>query len=138
MKIRIQDNSVRFRITIKELETLLADGAIISRTAFPGTREAHVLSYGITSVRDAHESRIRFTGDQIIAELCERDLQLLKDDSREGVYCPSELPRLDGERFIFFIEKDRPGSACEKPEHWIYEESAGKPTGFRPIKGSAQ
>jgi hypothetical protein len=130
MKIRIQDNSIRFRITVRELEELAERGELMRTTTFPtGT----VFSYGIRVKTEAAQSSIDMADGAIVAVLSAADLDLLRDDSREGVYCRTEAAE-ERARFIFFVEKDRPGATCEKPEHWIYEEHAGKPASFRPIQ----
>ena len=39
MKLRIRDNSVRFRLTQGEVDVLRTDGVVSARTGFPGARE---------------------------------------------------------------------------------------------------
>lgn len=131
MKIRVQDNSVRFRITIRELETLAKDGELISSVEFPGTGAS--FSYGIRIEPDIPNGSIAFDGKAILTTLSPAELSQLQDDSREGIYFRHEPAEEAGKRFIFFIEKDRPSSVCEKPEQWIYEEAGGKVQSLRPI-----
>jgi hypothetical protein len=134
MKIRIQDNSVRFRITVRELETLVETGDLVARTSFPGGKSE--FRYGLRVAPPAGPSQITFQDNAIIATLSSEDLAQLRDPAREGVYIQDESApdaASSPKRFIFFVEKDRPGSACEKPEQWIYEETAGKPISLREI-----
>jgi hypothetical protein len=132
MKIRMQDNSVRFRITVKELETLAERGELVSHVQFPG--DSVPFNYGLRLEPEATTGAIAFNGQSITASLSASELKELMDDSREGIYFRQEPTKQDDQRFIYFIEKDRPGSACQKPEQWIYEEIAGKPESFRPIE----
>lgn len=139
MKIRIQDNSIRFRITVRELETLSTQGSLWSFTTFPNEADepSQVFGYGIEIGTAEAETRIQFHDGKVIITLSPADLTLLQDDRREGVYFKREPDAERVERFMFFVEKDRPAATCDKPEHWIYDEVAGKPAGFRPInKGS--
>lgn len=136
MKLRIKDNSVRFRITLKEWETLRDTHRLSAVTRVPGRQHALVeFRYGISRDPDATDSRLEVAPFQFVFVLGREDFEALSDPAREGVYCREEWQRSDGEieRFIVFVEKERPGAACEKPEAWIYEETPGRPPSTRPI-----
>jgi hypothetical protein len=124
MKIRIQDNAVRYRITLKELDTLNSDGAIEAHTAFP---DGIVFRYAVRKTSD-HESICRCEAQAIVLYLSPADVEALSNAQQEGVYLRTER---GGERFMAFIEKDRPASRCDKPEEWIYDTAPGaKPVTF--------
>ncbi len=136
MKIRIQDNSVRFRITLKELETLQAVGRLESRTEVPsepGT--ARQFLYAVCANPAATLSRLRLHPFGMELELSAPDFAVLCLPDQEGVYIRNEWSDGSGtpRRSLAFVEKDRPGSTCEKPEAWIYEEIPGRSRETRPI-----
>jgi hypothetical protein len=132
LKLRIQDNSVRFRVTIKELEELSRDGEIRRQTAFPSSEGCSRFEYAIHVCNSAVVSTIECRDGAIVATVTHVDLARLLDDATEGIYFRTEPGDDRAERFMFFIEKDRPAAACDKPEHWIYEERHGKPASTRP------
>jgi hypothetical protein len=136
MKLRIKDNSVRFRITLKELETLRSEGVLRSET--------HVLNldgpggvFRCALVRDpdAQASRMEWAAEGATMRLASADFQTLANDKEEGVYIRREWTDEDGfrHRFMAFVEKDRPRSVCDKIEEWIYEERLGQKPLTRPI-----
>jgi hypothetical protein len=98
---------------------------------FPGTGAR--FSYGIRVNPDTTDGFISFDGKAILTTISAAELSQLQDDSREGIYFRHEPADEGAKRFIFFIEKDRPSSVCEKPEQWIYEEAGGKVQSLRPI-----
>lgn len=136
MKIRIQDSSVRFRITLKEIEELRRDGKIVRQTqVHSSSGPCGQFTYEIRSEVTAVESHVVLGPFSITLLLAEPDLSTLCEPSQEGVYIRHEI--IDGEnsphRFIAFVEKDRPSSKCDKPEEWIYHQQPGKPPVTRPI-----
>lgn len=132
MKIRIQDNSVRFRITLKELDELNANGSIEGRSTsiLSSAAAGGTLVYGVRAVPSATASECQVTSAGIWLELCPSDLATLNDAAQEGVYLRREH---NGERFMAFIEKDRPGGKCDKPEAWVYEYAPGQAPSTKPI-----
>jgi hypothetical protein len=136
MKLRIKDNSVRFRITLKELETLRSEGVLRSET--------HVLNldgpggvFRCSLVRDpdAQASRMEWAAEGATMRLAPEDFQTLAKEEEEGIYLRREWTDEDGfrHRFMAFVEKDRPRSTCDKIEEWIYEERLGQKPLTRPI-----
>ena len=130
MKLRIKDDAVRFRITIKELEQLRAEGLLEKETWVPGGKDGEpvVFVYVIAVGRELERSRFVMEPYVMRAELSEKDFELLASPEEEGVYIRREwtLPDGSARRFMFFVEKDRPGSSCAKPEEWVYEEVIGQ------------
>ena len=140
MKLRIKDNAVRFRITLKELEELRSSGCIERRTRVPGAGgEWREFRYAAMVDTESSESRMELGAFEMVLVLGRQDFETLCDPENEGTYVRNEWRGPDGEwhRFMAFIEKDRPGSACVKPEEWIYEEIPGRRPLTRPIPGKA-
>lgn len=125
MKIRIQDNSVRFRISMSELETLLANGLIESRTEMVSPQTKQCVGrfiYGIKRLPGVAESACEIEPGSIWLLLNDADCEKLSDPRKEGVYLRVETEIEPGvvHRFMSFVEKDRPATHCDKPELWIY------------------
>jgi hypothetical protein len=126
MKIRIQDNSVRFRITLKELEALNQTGRIESVTEVyspEGTAPEGRFVYAVAAADIGASSRCAIEPGSITVYLNDADRVTLNSPSEEGVYLRREHTLASGEtrRFMAFVEKDRPASKCDKPEAWIYD-----------------
>lgn len=142
MKIRIQDSSVRFRITLKELEVLGETGALARETRVPSPDGAApaVFRYEVRRDADAPESRFHVKPFGMCLVLSDSDFRHLADPANEGAYIRREWTDEEGRprRFMVFIEKDRPGSTCIKQEAWIYElDYANGRAETRPIPGRA-
>ena len=134
MKLRIQDSSVRFRITLKELEIIESGGGIEKACHLPnGT----VFRYMASINRELPESRMVAEPFSIAIELSTPDAEQLSDPAQEGVYIRREWTDDTGEprRFMAFIEKDRPASTCKKIEAWIYEGHNGGENVLVPKSG---
>ena len=136
MKIRIQDNSLRLRMTLKEVEALATTGRVartmqVLGAAGPGGR----LEYELIRDGSLVESVVVVEGSSISVRLCEADFHELQEEGREGVYLRREWTGDDGasQRFMAFVEKDRPGSTCEKKEQWIYDAPERGEVVLRPI-----
>jgi hypothetical protein len=135
MKLRIQDNSIRYRITLRELEDLKTYGCVerFCRTPWGGE-----LRYAVR-VDSSGESRVDIGASSVTLVLSQADFAVLCDETNEGVYVRREWQGPDGapQRMIAFVEKDRPATACDKPEYWIYEGHAGGEETRRPIPKKA-
>lgn len=138
MKIRIQDNSIRFRITLKELEQLNQERDVVAETVIRDPRTGMVegrFQYGLARLTPECESRCEIGPASIFIHLNPADLAVLNDPREEGVYLRREARMPDGSmyRFMAFVEKDRPPSKCDKPERWIYDQHPGAVYETRPI-----
>lgn len=136
MKIRIQDNSIRFRLTLKEVEELGRTGALTSQSrVLSPTGPAGVFHYGIECLTGAEESEVIVGISSIVLRLSEADRASLMQPDEEGVYLRREWTAPNGtiHRFMAFIEKDRPGSTCVKKEQWIYDAPPHGDVETRPI-----
>jgi hypothetical protein len=69
MKLRIQDNSLRLRLTQKEVARLGTEGAVESAIRFS---EHHVLRYSVLISRDAGSVSVRYDGGTICVSLPEK------------------------------------------------------------------
>jgi hypothetical protein len=125
VKLRIKDNSFRFRITLRELEALQEAGRIESGASYPAPDgETSTFTYAVEIDDAVGEGRLDLDGSALTLRLGPAELQELADPSREGVYLRRQWIDSGGatRRAIAFIEKDRPSSSCDKPEHWIYRD----------------
>lgn len=139
MKLRIRDNTVRFRITLRELEALESNGKLEKETMIPSMESPEsptVFTYSLCVAKDLKESRLVAGAFSLTAELSQEDFDTLKSETEEGVYVRKEWKDKKGteSRFMLFVEKDRPGSTCTKPEEWVYEHIPGSTPETRPIK----
>ncbi|AXA37142.1 MAG: hypothetical protein D6691_01885 [Candidatus Hydrogenedentota bacterium] len=137
MKIRVQDSSVRYRVTLRELEELQKQGRIAAECLTP---DGGTWRYAIRLAPDCEASRLAIEPFAITLELTPSDFQELSRPDREGVYVRREWSDSGGEvrRMIAFVEKDRPAATCEKPEMWIYEGHGKGPQITVPISSSSE
>ncbi len=126
MKLRIKDNSFRFRITLSELEELRTEGFVSCESL--ASRQEMCFTYSVQHDPQIRESCLQVQSFAMVLQLSSRDLDNLLKPEEEGVYLKSEWEGEDGSvcRAITFIEKDRPSSHCDKPDSWIYEDSHHK------------
>ena len=136
MKIRIQDNSIRLRMTLRELEAFESKGVVsrsmqVVNTGGLGPR----LEYRLIHDRSAPESTAEIIGYEIAVRLSTQDMQELLRPDVEGVYIRREWvsPQGESHRFMAFVEKDRPASNCVKREEWIYDAPPHGQVLTRPI-----
>jgi len=123
MKIRIQDSSVRFRITLKELESLVGEGRVQRECVVPAAGGVARLSYAVVVDAALEASDLALEPFAVVLRLAQRDLATLASPAEEGIYIRREWRDSSGvqQRFMVFLEKDRPASTCKKIESWIYE-----------------
>ena len=136
MKIRIQDNSIRLRLTLREVEAFAKEGRIerITQVVGPAGLGA-CFRYALRFEASAVETTVRIDGPSIEVVLSATDRDALLREDEEGVYVRREWIAPDGaaHRFMVFVEKDRPGSTCVKKDQWIYDAPAQGPVETRPI-----
>jgi hypothetical protein len=97
MKVRWTNGSVRFRITPKELDTLIAGDAIETSLAAPGG------SWRVV-IQAAAETRIAMVEGVLQVTIDAADRDRLADAETEGVYFSSE----GNEPLRYYVEKDFP------------------------------
>lgn len=136
MKIRIQDNSIRLRLTLREVEAFAGEGVLSRTTQVVGPQGLGPrFEYRLEHDADAPESVVEMNALCIAVRLCSTDRAELVSNENEGVYIRREWIAPDGavHRFMAFVEKDRPGSTCVKKEQWIYDAPPHGPVETRPI-----
>lgn len=136
MKLRIQDNSLRIRISLRELEELLAAGKVSRTMQILGPDGlGPQLQYSLEHAAALPESIVTLTQNRITVHLSSADRDELIREDAEGVYLRREWTDLDGgrHRFMAFVEKDRPAATCRKIEQWIYDDPPHGPCETRPI-----
>jgi hypothetical protein len=121
MKLRIQDNSFRFRITLKELEELQFERSLVRESRFQPD-PLSTLRYEVIAITKG-PSTLHTQPGTIQLQLSPEDLRRLSSPEEEGVYLRREWTDSSGKahRSMAFIEKDRPATACSKPDEWIYD-----------------
>lgn len=107
MKIRIQDNSIRLRLSRSEVQALAADGRVASVTQFPGGPAFH---YRVESSPASVMAVASFIDGCISVRLPERSV--LAWAASEQVSLSGEQMLENGEQLILLIEKD---FACLTP-----------------------
>jgi hypothetical protein len=136
MKIRIQDNSIRLRMTLREVETF-AETGLITRTTQVVTPNGlgPVFQYSLQYDATLTESEVLVDGASITVQVGPTDRDTLLQPEQEGIYIRREWisPQGTSHRFMAFVEKDRPGSTCVKKEQWIYDAPPNGPVETRPI-----
>jgi hypothetical protein len=136
VKIRIQDNSIRLRMTLREVETFAETGSIARSTQVVTPQGlGPVFRYSLEFDSTLSESEVLIDGSAITVQLCMTDRDTLLNQQEEGVYIRREWNSPDGKshRFMAFVEKDRPGSTCVKKEQWIYDAPPHGPVETRSI-----
>jgi hypothetical protein len=141
VKLRIRDNSFRFRITLEELEKLRAE-AKVEVSSMAGLPEQGHHPFGYRLCVDASTeacSHLMVEPYSISLVLSQSDFETLSQPDKEGIYIRHEWTGAGGggQRSMITVEKDRPASSCDKPDEWIYHEGhGGSPSTVRPIPKS--
>lgn len=126
MKLRLLDDSFRFRVTSDELGLLQQTGSLLTTSRFPGDDGEVAFTFGIRIEEGILESRMEAGPGSLQLCLSVQDLQLLLDPDCEGVYLKRQWgdPAGATRRAIAFVEKERRSSPLSGPEDWIYEKDA--------------
>jgi hypothetical protein len=107
MKLRIRDNSVRFRLSQGEVNALRSDGIVSARTGFPGARE---FRYTVESSPAIVSPGVFLSDCVVTARLPEATV--LGWATTEQVSIDGEQLLEDGEKVRILVEKD---FACLTP-----------------------
>ncbi|MBD0779629.1 hypothetical protein HPE56_17645 [Maribacter sp. ANRC-HE7] len=99
MKIRIKQNSVRFRLTPTEVEKFCKEGAIAEATQFKST----TFNYGVRQ-KQIENLQVDFTGNAITLYVPKSFAKDWNDNNIVGLDHREELP--DGSTFFLLLEKD--------------------------------
>lgn len=100
MKIRIQGNSVRFRLTKSEVERLCEHGSISEQTHFPGQS----FTYAVEAKEGIRSLQAHFTQDTIGLQVPLDQLKDWKDSAKVGFY--REMPLANAQTLSLKLEKD--------------------------------
>lgn len=137
MKLRIMDNSFRFRVTLEELEKLRSEGNVDCSSAAGDLGQGAVaFRYGLQAAPTAVRSELQLSPFSIRVTLCQSDVESLSQPAQEGIQIRNEWTEPDGtvRRSIILVEKDRPAAKCDKPEEWIYRAGKGGEPEARKIR----
>lgn len=107
MKLRIKDNSIRFRLTRSEVEQLNASGVVSADTGFPGGRR---LTYTVESSPASVTPAAFYSENTVSVRLPESMVLALA--TTEQVSIEDEQVLVDGNKLKVTVEKD---FACLTP-----------------------
>ncbi len=130
MKLRLEDSTVRIRLTEDELRRLNETDRVEAITelfsADGGVREGHFV-YGVAALPDGETGYCAFEAHSVVIYLGRGDLEELNAPETEGVYLKREsvLPLGEVHRFMAMVEKDRPVKKKAMPEDWVRAGGAG-------------
>lgn len=101
MKLRIKDNSLRFRLTRSEVDALHQLGRVSAETAFPngGTSFSYTLA-----TRTDGQGNANFAQGQIVVTLDAKQVEQWASTAEVGI--TFELPLDSGDALVVLIEKD--------------------------------
>ena len=100
MKIRIQGNSVRYRLTRSEVASLKKDGYYKEQTAFNGKN----FTYAVTAKENITDLQAEFQGDTITLFLPKNESIKWPDNERVGY--ENKMVLNDGQVLSLLLEKD--------------------------------
>lgn len=107
MKLRIQDNSVRLRLTRTEVERLDEDGEVSALAVFPGGR---ALRYTVASGRASSPVGARFEEQAIVVTIPAEEVRAWANSEQVSIRGSESLA--GGESLSILVEKD---FACLQP-----------------------
>ncbi len=90
MKLRIKGNSIRFRVTRSELDTLVDDGRI-EETVWLGTDAQSRLTYALQHVASANSVTLRFNLPEIAVLIPTHEIRKWRGSGQVGVYASIPL-----------------------------------------------
>jgi len=106
LKLRIQDNSIRFRLTRTEVDKLSRDGSVIATVSFPGGSS---LEYSVETSSRTGQPQAHFSADRLVVQISQAAAR--KWAATEQVSITGTQPLDEGELSIL-VEKD---FACLTP-----------------------
>jgi len=107
LKLRIQDNSVRLRLTRSEVDRLSRDGSVSAAISFPGGSS---LEYSVESSSMTGQPRADFSADRIVVQIPAPVVQ--KWAATEEVSIAGVQPLDKNGELLILVEKD---FACLAP-----------------------
>ena len=108
MKLRIQDNSLRFRLTRSEVDALSRGGTVSATVGFPG---GTALEYSLETSTMTGQPRAHFSSDRLVVQIPQA--QARQWAATDEVSITAAQPLDDGEHSLsILVEKD---FACLTP-----------------------
>ncbi|MEX0975565.1 MAG: hypothetical protein WDZ50_00535 [Woeseia sp.] len=111
MKLRIQDNSIRLRLTRTEVDQLSDDGEVRASALFPG---GACLQYAVRSSPQAHTVEARFDSARIVVVIPHAEVRAWARSEQVSITGSDKLSdnMNDNASLTILVEKD---FACLKP-----------------------
>ena len=111
MKLRIQDNSIRLRLTRTEVDKLSDEGEVRASALFPG---GSCLQYAVNSSPLAHKVEARFDPAGIVVVIPQAEVRDWARSEQVSITAGSEISDKSGGNatLSILVEKD---FACLKP-----------------------
>lgn len=124
MKLRIENNSIRFRITPEELERLNNRGRVEASTKIPspdGKSLDGEFIYALAVDREGGPTRCLIEPSYIMFLLHPDDLATLNTPGEKGVHFRRESvsPSNEVQRFMAYVEIDKPMKKRNNPDTWL-------------------
>lgn len=101
VKLRIRDNSVRLRLTQREVERLRDNGVVSARTAFPGSRE---FRYEVESSPASVNPGAFLSDSKVTVRLPETAVRAWANSDQVSII--GEQQHKNGEKLNILVEKD--------------------------------
>lgn len=124
MKLRIENNSIRFRITAEELSDLNRFARVESATQIYSTDGKQVegeFVYALQVDTEGGPARCRIEPSFIMLILDQAALDTLSTAGGDGFVYRRESTTTNGDvrRFIAYVEVDRKKKKRDRPEDWL-------------------
>lgn len=128
MKLRIENSSIRFRISPEELIELNERSRVEASTKLyseDGRTLKREFIYAITIDNDGGVTRCRIEPAFIMLILHPSELDTLNTPGNQGVFYQRESPLPSGQthRFMAYVEIDKPVKKRNRPEAWLDSET---------------
>lgn len=122
MKLRIENNSIRFRISPDELARLDEESGLEAATQIFGRDGASVegeFIYALAVDRTGGSTRCRIEPGYIMFILDPESLDTLRDAGGYVFHRDVAAPEGGRKRFLAYVEIDRPVTRRNRPEVWL-------------------
>jgi len=103
MKLRIKDNTLRFRVSRSDLARLLASGRIDATIHFAPAQEAR-WTYAVEHRPEATEATLEYKTTEVVVVLSSAQTQAWEKSDQVGIYETCDLGQ--GEHLDLLVEKD--------------------------------
>ena len=127
MKLRMNESSIRIRISPEELQQLNESLHAESTTEIYSddglTRQGHI-TYGVTIAPNGQQAHCTIEPNAITIHITQNDLDELNKPKAQGVYLRRETtaPDKTEHRFSAYVELDRPVKRKSREDTWLQGE----------------